>query len=112
MWAGNSHPKVLLDSLHLVSQGDVEWSSLSGDIVVSFGAAFINHGGTLLLKEADSSKGTITTGSWENSPRIRAPRKGEEVGWEKNSYLVQPKGAVAAGGAGSAGGDAASWVWK
>lgn len=83
------------------------WSG--GDIIVSEGAAFVNHG-TLLQEEP-----TGTSGANEAfAPRIRAPRVGERVWWrgDKDNEMVVVDVAVAAGGAGSPGGGAASWAWE
>lgn len=77
------------------------WSS--GDVIVSLGASFVNHG-TLRLQEPE-------TGLDEFAPRIRAPREGEE-GLGDNGKEAGVDSAVFTGGAGSAGGGAANWAWE
>ena len=100
-WSGGPDPKKLLSSLHLVNTGDVVWSS--GDVIVSLGASFINHG-TLRLQEPEIEGD-------EFAPRIRAPREGE-TGWDANGKEAGANSAVFTGGAGSAGGGAANWAWE
>lgn len=107
VWSGLSHSKSLVNSLHLVNLGDVMWSG--GDIVVSLGAAFVNHG-TLLVEESSSALSAVI-GQDYFAPRILAPEKGDDIIWRKREGLVTIDGTVATSGAGSAGGGAAIWAW-
>lgn len=115
-WGGDpdAPTKTLLNSFHLVNAGDVVWSS--GDVIVSSAASFVNRG-TLLIEDSDTadeepSSLCHTTGTTcsTSERRIRSPREGER-GWTRDRLGVADS-AVAAGGAGSAGGDAASWAWE
>ncbi|CBJ49166.1 hypothetical protein Esi_0207_0025 [Ectocarpus siliculosus] len=105
--------KHILNSLHLVSRGDVVWST--GDVIVSTGAAFVNQGTLLLLEETEDDDGD------DLPSRIRASQKGERPGWRDGfssgtlEAMLDGGGsadAVATGGAGSAGGGAANWAWE
>lgn len=102
-WSGGLDPKKLLSSLHLVNAGEAVWSS--GDVIVSLGAGFLNHG-TLRLQEFKTGDDELAS-----LPRIRAPRKGEE-GWDDNGKEGGADSAVFTGGAGSAGGGASNWAWE
>ncbi|CAM9983877.1 unnamed protein product, partial [Ectocarpus fasciculatus] len=105
--------KHLLNSLHLVSRGDVVWST--GDVLVSTGAAFVNQGTLLLVEETEDGDG-------DGLPsRIRASQEGEHPGWRHGfssgtlEAMLDGGGsadAVATGGAGSVGGGAANWAWE
>lgn len=103
--------KKLLNSLHLVSRGAIVWST--GDVVVSFGAAFVNRGTLQLLEQTDVRDGFSLD---LVPPRIRGPRKGEEVGLSGTfssatvEAFVDGASVVAVGGAGSAGGG--QWAWE
>eukprot|EP00752_Nemacystus_decipiens_P010621 g9459.t1 len=104
--------KKLLNSLHLVSRGAIVWST--GDVVVSLGAAFVNQGTLLLLEQRDPEDGLRL----DPTPRIRGPRKGEEVGWGgtlpsaamEALALVDGASVVAIGGAGSE--EGGQWAWE
>lgn len=84
------------------------WSG--GDVIVSLGGAFVNQGTLLLLEQAEAGDGL------DLPPRIRGPRKGEEVGLNGEfssaavEALVDVGSVVAVGGAGSTGGD--QWAWE
>lgn len=103
--------KRLLDSFHLINDGDTVWSK--GDVVVSTGAAFVNRGTLRLLETAAGATSDTETDdsssseSSYNAPRIRGPRKGEHFCTDSDDSFW---GAESAGGAGSVGGGAADWA--